>query len=304
MNGKMCEHDRGPIVMEGSQLVSVSRRTDIPAFYAEWFRHRLERGFADYRHPFTQQMHRVRLDRDHVAGFIFWSKNFAPFLDVIGTISQMGYPFYCQYTITGYGKRLEPHLPDLEERLSTFRDVSMRSSAGQVILRYDPIIFSPTFDETYHLERLEMVLSLLENKGRRCVISFVHIYKKIRSRLESLGLDTDPPVQRKVDLSLAMKELCLDYGFELCACCCPELTMFGIPAAACISAAYLSRIAPHFDFTPIQSPTRSGCNCDRCQDIGAYDTCLHGCIYCYANSNRKAVEARSRSHQVHGNPLV
>ncbi|MBN2381755.1 DUF1848 domain-containing protein [bacterium] len=289
----------GPVNKDKPVLVSVSRRTDIPAFYADWFEDKLRRGEVEYRHPFNQQTYQVLLGPEHVAGFIFWSKNYAHFDRIIALVKDRGYPFYCHYTINGYDRCFEPGLPGLEQSLATFRRLSAASSADQIILRYDPIMFSADLTVPYHLQRLESILSELENKAHLCIISFVHVYKKIRFRLESLGIDLSPELQKKIDCAQAMQEIGYRYGFRVEACCCPELTLFGTNAAQCISAARLAQQVPGRTITVPRSSTRAGCQCDRCQDIGFYDTCPHGCAYCYANTNATLVERRFQQHHPH-----
>lgn len=284
-------------------IVSVSRRTDIPAFYSNWFRKRLEQGYVDYKHPFSQKKHRVLLNKNDVAGFIFWSKNFSPFLGLIEIVKK-NYHFYCHYTVNGYGKTLEPNVPPLENVLTSFKKVSSLTSSNHVLLRYDPIIISEKLTLTYHKQQLTRILSSLEGYSNKCIISFVHVYKKIRRNLISENIDLEPSLNQKQELSGELNTICHNHGFKLSACCCPELSEVGISPAGCINTQHFRRINPEFQFKAPSGPTRKGCSCQRCQDIGFYDTCPHGCIYCYANSNRALVEKRYRKHLVMNSSLV
>jgi len=285
------------------KIVSVSRRSDIPAKYHDWFAERIRLGFAEYRHPFSNKLIKVSLKPEHVAGFVFWSKDFRPFFPVLESIFQK-YPCYFHYTITGYGKDFEIAVPHWKKSVETCRELSERTSPSHVILRYDPIIINKKYSVEFHIKRFQQILELLEGKVEQCIISFVHIYSKIKKNLQRLGCNLDVNFDMKLNLSERLKCICQQTGFSLTACCCPELNIFGINPAKCISSELFSQLYPDFPQNIAEGPTRKGCGCDKCQDIGFYDTCPHGCIYCYANSRHNLAAERYNNHNWRSNSLV
>jgi hypothetical protein len=284
-----AERTQSPII------VSVSRRTDIPAFYGEWFTQRLHQGFAEYRHPFSQKVIRVNLDQEHVAGFVFWSKNFRPFLSTARMINER-YPCYFHYTITGYERHIEPRVPPLTESLHTFQELSTLTSPAQVLLRYDPILITSDCSFEYHRSQFRRILNALAGMSETCIISFVQVYKKVRNLLVAKQIECEVPLQQQLDLAWDLKMIAQDCGFELLACCCPDLQLAGLHNAQCISASYFRRISPSWSHQIKKAPTRKGCGCDSSQDIGCYDTCPHGCIYCYANTRHSRADFLYRHH--------
>ncbi|MFC1852433.1 DUF1848 domain-containing protein [candidate division CSSED10-310 bacterium] len=291
-------------VNESSPLIiSVSRRTDIPAYYSPWFEARLQDGFADYSHPFTRKRNRVLLREDSVAGFVFWSKNFQPFVRLSSMVQQR-YPCYFHYTITGYGGKLEPGVPPLPDSLRTFRDLSELTTPQQMILRYDPIMFSDTLTAQYHRQRYTEIVRQLEGKSHTSIISFVQVYKKVRSALQQHGIKINVELLLQLDLAAELAEISQQHGFELAACCFPELQFVGVGMAHCISGDFFRKIYPDFQHSTRTAPTRKGCGCDFCQDIGFYNTCPNGCIYCYANANHNQARTRFQKHKLQGTSLV
>lgn len=267
------------------KIVSVSRRTDIPAAYSSWFLSRLKEGFTEYSHPYTKKKIRVLLTPEEVAGFVFWSKNYASFFTVIPQITNE-YRFYFHFTITGYGSILEPNVPSLEQSIQTFIQLSEMTSPKQVILRYDPIFFSPELSVSTHVKRFTRIVSALENKSSTCIISILHIYKKIQRVMTEHSITTGS-LQQQIDVASQLKEIGSRYGFNVYSCCCPWLGSAGLMNAECISDSYFRTIYADFPAVFKKKPTRKGCGCVECQDIGTYNTCPHGCLYCYANTPKE-----------------
>jgi hypothetical protein len=276
-------------------IVSVSRRTDIPAFYTEWFHARLKAGFAYYQHPFMHRRIRIELDQNRVAGFVFWSKNFQPFLPRLQEILDR-YRCYFHFTVTGYGEGIEPRVPPLEIALSTFKNLSRITSPQQLILRYDPILLSNELTPARHRERFSRIVGELESCSSRCIISFVQVYRKVRESLLQMGVDPEPAVERRLELAQTLQTIARDHGFSLEACCMPELQAMGIPMAHCVSRRYFQEMYSDFPNVARRGQTRPGCGCDSCQDLGIYDSCPHGCRYCYANARDSRAEQFLRLH--------
>ena len=155
-------------------ILSVSRRTDIPAYYSAWFLNRLAEGFVLVPNPHNpRQLSRIPLSPETVDCIVFWTKNPAPMLDALPRIEAAGYPFYFQFTLTPYGPRTEPGLPPKEELVRAFWALSRRLGPKRVVWRYDPVMVDGRYPTAWHLERFEALCNALEGAAERCVFSFV-----------------------------------------------------------------------------------------------------------------------------------
>lgn len=280
------------------QIVSVSRRTDVPAFYGEWFMNRLEAGFAGWKNPYGGQRHLVSLCREAVLAFVFWSKNFRPFLPHLLAVREAGFPCLFHYTITGLPKELESNVVDAGDAIDSLRELGRLFSPEHIDWRYDPIIVSSRTDENYHADRFAWLAGQLEGHVKRCYVSFLTPYRKVLRNLGEferkheaglLGLDAG----RRHALATRLAAIAAARGIAMFSCCGDALTGGQIQKARCIDGELLSRLHPGLP-AGRQIPTRPECGCSAAVDIGCYDTCPHGCVYCYANMNRpKAAHAHA-----------
>ncbi|WP_338048596.1 DUF1848 domain-containing protein [Phaeovibrio sulfidiphilus] len=270
--------------------MSASRRTDIPAFHMDWLLNRLREGHALVRNPVNpRSITRVDLSREAVDGIVFWTKNPAPLLEHIGALD--GWPFYVQFTLTGYGPDLEPRVPDRARRLDTFRALAARIGPDRVTWRYDPIILSPAWPVAFHLETFEALCRELAGSTTRCVISVLDLYAKIRRPMLALGVRA-PSEGEAADLARALHTLGAAHEITVSACCEPAFRAAGLPPARCIDASQLARPGEAPPAARRDPGQRPACACDRSVDIGHYGTCPHGCLYCYANPSRGRVLER------------
>lgn len=266
-------------------IVSASRRTDIPAFYHEWFFNRLAAGFAMTRNPMNPaQERRVDLTPAGVDCFVFWSKNPAPLIAQLDRLRD--YKFYFQFTLTPYGKELEPGLPDKAVLVETFRALAEQIGAERVIWRYDPIIITAQHDLSYHVERFAWLCSQLSGFTERCVISFYDHYNFIKRNLNGIQiLPSDSATIRH----LAQKFAGVAGSHRLILESCAEkesLDEFGIAHGRCIDDRLINRICGRDLQLKRDHGQRPLCGCVKSVDIGAYSACLHGCRYCYAARQR------------------
>ncbi len=266
-------------------IVSVSRRTDIPAFYLEWFFNRLKEGFALTRNPMNPlQVRRVELTPEEVDCFVFWSKNPAAFINKLSQLS--AYKYYFQFTLTPYDKDLEPGLPAKNEIIATFKRLSNKIGAEKVIWRYDPIILTADYDLQYHVERFEMLCSQLTGFTERCIISFYDHYNFITRNLGGIQI---LPADSSLIRRLAEKFAAIAKANKLILETCAEnenLEEFGIMPGRCIDDRLINRICGRDLKLKRDRGQRPLCGCAKSVDIGAYSTCLHGCRYCYAARRR------------------
>jgi hypothetical protein len=278
------------------RIISVSRRTDIPTFYGDWFMGRLKDGFAGVVHPFGGQKYIVSLKPRDVACFVFWSKNFSPFLENLKIIDGLGYKFYFNYTITGLPSIFESNL-EKQVAIDALKELSKTYSPQHINWRFDPLIISSICDRDFYIGAFEELASEFVGYVERCYFSFVVNYGKvIRNFAEfekSKGLKIfDCSSDFKIDLANELAVIAERYGIELFSCCGECLLGPKIKKAHCIDGSIIEELFFPDGFSYNARPTRKECGCTESTDIGTYDTCPHGCVYCYANTNkRKAYKA-------------
>lgn len=279
-------------------IISASRRTDIPAFYAEWFLNRLQAGFVLVRNPRNpQQLGRVELSPDKVDCLVFWTKNPLPMLAALDAIDRLGYKYYFEFTLTPYDRQIERNLPAKEQLAEVFRKLSDRLGANRVDWRYDPILLQGNFSIAAHLEHFAKLCEALHSKTRRCILSFVDQYRHVKDI---------PAIQAENILVLAEGFSRIAQKYDLALLSCAEtiaLEQFGIAHAACIDKLKIESIIGTAIKAKKDAGQRPACGCIESVDIGAYDTCSHGCSYCYATTNADLVARKMRAHSPHS-PLL
>ena len=261
-------------------IISASRRTDIPAFYADWMLTRLREGFVVVPHPRRpDHFRRVSLGRNVVDCLVFWSKNPAPMLKRLEELKMLGYPFYFQFTITPYGKELEPGLPPKREILNTFRTMSRRIGCERVVWRYDPILMSNRFSVSDHVDAFSKMAAYLSGFTDQCIISFLDIYRKNARRLNVKGIRA-PTVEEVETLAASFAGIARRSGFSLATCCEKwDLSRYDIGHARCIDPIRIVRLLG----APIRERKHKGqradCGCVESVDIGCYDSCANDSSY-------------------------
>lgn len=277
-------------------IVSASRRTDIPARYADWFFRRLEEGCVLVRNPMRfHQVSRVLLTKETVDGFVFWTKNPAPMLDRLDMLE--GYPYYFQFTLNPYGTDVEPAVPEKGRVLvPVFRELSRRAGRDRVVWRYNPVLFTDRYDLAYHRKYFRKLAELLSGYTDTCEISFINLYAKTVRNTRHLAL-REGSAEERADLLSHMQADASACGITLRMCAEPELSdALGIEKARCIDAERISRIAGIPMHAPKDRSQRPECGCAVSVDIGAYDTCPHRCAYCYANASPQRASENARAH--------
>ncbi len=287
-----------------AHVISASRRTDIPAFYADWFVNRLKAGYVFVLNPYTQKPFRVSLHPGDVSAVVFWSKNYSPLLNKLETIEQTTKNLLFHFSITA-NKELEPASPDIKDAARDYLFLARRYSPEQVIWRYDPVCITDKLSFSVFLERFVHCAELLKGHTNKCVISFAHPYKKVIKNLRQQAKQVlaDLPPKEKKEYALLLAEQAHKYGIHLLACCNDYLITGPIQKACCIDGQYLSTLfRTTIDARPARS--RKECACSRSMDIGAYDTCAHGCAYCYATTNHKKAADALHRHDSGWNSLT
>ena len=260
-------------------IISASRRTDVPAFQAEWFAACLSRGVAEYRNPYSGLRSAVSLEREDVAAFLFWTRDPRPFLPVLRRLERGGVPSVFHVTVTGYPRKVEPFVPSFPESVNAFRRLSEAVGPGRVLWRFDPLL--PGEPPERLVERFDRVSQALAGLSGRCTVSLAHPYRKsLRATRHLPGIwERAPGLKAAVERIAAIGGA---RGFAMRSCCSPLLAEWGILPGACVDGGYLKELYPRADIPASPKPVRPGCLCDASRDIGSYHTCRHGCLYCYA----------------------
>lgn len=267
-------------------ILSVSRRTDIPNYWADWFLRRVKEGFVYVRNPMNaHQISSVDLSPDVVDCIVFWSKNPTALAKRLDELKD--YQYYFQYTITGYGRDVEPGLPDKKEILiPLFQELSRRLGPKRVIWRYDPILISERYTLEYHLRAFEEIARRLEGCTQRAVISFIDLYARTRRNTAGMGLREPPGDEELLDLAGRLAETARKYGLTVESCAEKiDLRAAGVRHGSCIDRALIEEIAGCRLTASKDKNQRPECGCCESVDIGAYNTCRNGCRYCYATFN-------------------
>ena len=288
-------------------IVSASYRTDIPAFYSEWFMRRLDEGFCDVTNPYSGKPYRVSLSPEDVDGFVFWTKNMGPFMAPLADIHSRGLPFVVQYTVTGYPGALERSVPDVNQSVKLLKSLAKSYGSRAVVWRYDPILHSDLTPYDWHLANFGRLAGDLKDVVDEVVVSFAQIYRKTRRNLDAAARDHgltwhDPDQAEKETLAERLAEIAADNKMRLTICSQPSLMVNGIGAARCIDSARLSDVA-NKKISAKTRGNREGCLCSVSRDIGAYDSCPMGCAYCYAVRNRDAAVRQHGEHTAEGSKL-
>lgn len=277
-------------------ILSVSRRTDIPACYAGWFCNRLKAGYVYVRNPMRfHQISKIALTPEKIDGIVFWTKNPRPMLERLDALRR--YPYYFQCTLTPYGKDVEPHLPDKSGvLLPALQQLSQKIGPERVIWRYDPIFLTAKYSAAYHLQAFAAMARRLSGYTHRCVISFLDFYRNTQSRLQGLGLLPFSEFQMCA-LAGQLSDIARQNHMEMESCAeTIDLSDRGIAHGHCIDRALLETLAGCPLDLPKDKKQRPACGCAESIDIGMYDTCRNGCLYCYATHSPASAARHAAAH--------
>ena len=273
-------------------IVSASRRTDIPSFYSDWFLNRLKEGYALIPNPRNpQRLGRVELSPHSVDCIVFWTKNPGPMLPKFDIIKNLGYKCIVQFTLTPYGNSIECGLPPKAQLLEIFMELAKKMGRQCLVWRYDPVIVDHRFSIQWHLDCFSRMCERLHPYTHRCIISFIDCYKSIEKRFRPTTTDAVAAIADGFSC-IAQK-----YGLGLFTCAEEaDLDRYGIAHGACIDKSHLEQVIG-FPLEAKADPNqRAACLCAEAVDIGAYNTCTHGCAYCYAVSSAKTAARYWKGH--------
>jgi hypothetical protein len=288
-------------------IISASYRTDIPAFYAAWFETRFRAGFCMVKNPYGGPPSRVELLRK-VDGYVFWTRNAAPFLPALDMVRTAKLPFVVHYTVTNYPRPLETSVVAADQSVGLIRRLAVAFGRRAVVWRYDPILLTDLTPPAWHLANLRRLAAQLEGSVDEVVVSFAQIYRKTARNLAAAARRhafawRDPDLAEKRAILDEMRRVAAAHGITLSLCTQPDLAGPELPAARCIDAIRLGDVAG----TPIaarQKGNRPGCLCAESRDIGDYDSCPHGCVYCYAVGGQSRAKRAFQTHDRAGEYLL
>lgn len=272
-------------------IICASRRTDIPAFHMEWLMNRLRGGRVFVRNPIQKSVvYDISLKKRDVDCIIFITKNPMPLENYLDEIIEMGYQLLFQVTINPYERDIEPNVPKYEDVIDSFIRISDKIGTDRMLWRYDPVIFFGKYGMEFHHNNLTHMSKKLEGKTKKCTFSFLTYYDKLSEKYEKNILG---PANKKDEESFLrmMPKVLNPRGIVVTSCCeTSDHIRFGIEHKGCIDSGVLKSLNIPYEKQSV--PYRDGCLCVKCIDIGAYDTCMHNCIYCYANHNDRLQRER------------
>lgn len=280
-------------------ILMVSGRTDIPAFYSEWFMNRIHEGFIDVRNPFYPKLVN-RIMMEDVDLFFFCTKNPIPIVDKLKEIDK---PIYFHVTLTPYKKDIEPNVPDKTKVIEAIKKISKQIGKENIVVRFDPILINDKYTVDYHIKAFERVCTLLDGYIDKILISFIDDYKNVRKNLETLKyreLTEDDYEKIGINFSKIADEhhMYVHTCFEE-----RDLTEYGFVKEDCLSKELAYKLTGK-KFPKWHARKGNLCNCVKMTDIGVYNTCKHMCKYCYANFDETKVKENNLKHNPKSSLLI
>ncbi len=281
-------------------ILNVSGRTDIVAFYSEWFMNRLNAGFVDVRNPFFQKKV-SRIYFDDVDAIVFCTKNPIPSLKYLKLITK---PILYNITITPYKKDIEPNIPPKGEIIKAVKEISKIVGIDSIYIRYDPILLNEKYTLEYHIKAFDNLCKILNGYVKHIIISFIDDYKNVRNNngiLKIKEFTKEDFKQIGINFSNSAKK----FGMTVQTCSEEEnLTEYGFIKQDCISPSLAFKLTGKTNFKRWTSRNNKNCNCVNMVDIGMYNSCKHFCKYCYANYDEKKVITNFNNHNPNSSLLI
>lgn len=279
-------------------ILSVSRRTDIPNYYADWFYKRISEGFLYVKNPMNpHQISKIQVTPELVDCIVFWTKNPTPMLSHLEELKDYTYCF--QFTLTGYGKDIEPNLPHKREAMiPVFQNLSKQIGKERIIWRYDPIILTDSYSVSYHMKAFEQIARELQGYTDKVIISFLDWYAKIKKNMDSVNA-REPKWSEVEKLALHFSSIAKENNMVIETCAEKlDLSAYGIRHGSCIDKRWLENILGYKLTGKKDKNQRMECGCMESIEVGTYHTCLNGCKYCYANDSFKKAKENYKKYDV------
>lgn len=283
-------------------VINTGGRTDTVNYYTEWLLKRFEEGYVYSRNPlFPNHITKYILDPSMVDCVVFCSKNYRPILPNLHQITDR-FNVFCHYTITAYGKDIEPGVPSIDESMNNLIELSKIVGKEKIAWRYDPVLLTDKYTIDYHLQTFEYMTKRLSEYVSFCIFSFVEMYKRVEYNMPELIPLTE---EDKQALAKGMGVIAQKYGLRLQTCGAVDgFSQYGIARSGCMTTTNLGNAIGCQFKKMVHKGTRIGCQCMPTRDIGAYNTCLNGCKYCYANKKPELAAANYQLHDPYSSLLI
>ena len=277
-------------------IISASRRTDIPTYYSEWLYNRLREEYVLVRNPMNiHQVGKINLSPDVVDGIVLWTKNPIPMMDRLSEVEK--YNYYFQFTVTPYGQDVEPNVPSKDDVIiPAFQRLSRQIGRDRVIWRYDPILLNTTYTIEYHIDRFRAMTEKLSEYPEKCTVSFIDLYRNTTRNVQPLGIQVETREQQ-IEILGRFSEIARKHGIYIDTCAeAIDQSRLMVAHACCIDKERFERLGQCKLSIKKDPNQREECGCIASIDIGAYNTCKNGCLYCYANYSNTTVNKNSDQH--------
>ncbi|MBD5480107.1 MAG: DUF1848 domain-containing protein [Lachnospiraceae bacterium] len=281
-------------------ILNTGSRTDIPAYYSDWFYNRIEAGYVLVRNPYyPSQITKYLLSPDVIDVMVFCTKNPFPMLDRLSLLS--AFDTFWFVTITPYGAEIEPHVPPKEQIIASFKQLSEAIGSSRISWRYDPVLITDTYSIAHHIEQFHQMAEALSGYTTQCVVSFIDLYEKTKRNFRGIRSVTNKEQEVLIE---AFSHIAKENGLQIHLCCeNASLVRENVDADGCMSKTVLEKALGCRLDVPKKKAARSECFCLLGADIGAYNTCGHGCLYCYANYDMETVAKNRKLHNT-SSPLL
>lgn len=281
-------------------ILNVSGRTDIVAFYSEWFMNRLKEGYVDVRNPYyRKQISRIYFK--NVDAIVFCTKNPIPLLKYIDKIN---IPFIVHITITPYNKEIEPNVPSKVDLINAIKKLSELIGKEKIYIRYDPIFLSDKYNTAYHIKAFEKLTSHLDGATDSIIVSFIDYYKNVKNNIKTLKLSEITTSDYK-QIGIKFSKIAKKHNITVQTCAEENnLIEYGFIRKDCIDKKLAKELTQKEKFKEWKSRKNENCKCVEMVDIGHYNTCLHFCKYCYANYDEKKVRFNNKKHNPNSSLLI
>lgn len=279
----------------GYLIINTGSRTDIPAYFSNWFYNRVKEGYVLVRNPYyPTQVTKYELNPEMVDVLVFCTKNPDPMLGRLEELSDFSSFWFV--TITPYGKEIEPYVPEKEQVIDSFRRLSEQVGQDGISWRYDPVFITEKYSVDYHINSFAHIAEKLKGYTKQCVVSFIDLYEKTKRNFPAAKAVT---MKEQESLIAAFSQIAEKNQMQIHLCCeNSSLTRKHVDADGCMTKEVLEKAIHGKLKVPKMKSAREGCNCLLGADIGMYNTCGHGCLYCYANYDRKSVIENMRHHDI------
>lgn len=270
-------------------ILSVSRRTDIPNYYSEWFINRIKEGYLYVKNPMNaHQISKIDLSPEIVDCIVFWTKNPINIMDKLDELKD--YQYYFQITLTGYGRDVEPGLPDKNKILiPAFKELSEKIGKKRTIWRYDPILINSKYTKEYHYRAFVKIADELKDYTEKVIISFVDLYAKTQRNTAGLHIENTSN-EEMLEIAGTLAEIAHSHGLQIESCAeAIDLESVGVAHGHCIDKNLIEELIGFPLKVEKDKNQRPECGCMESVEVGAYNTCKNGCKYCYANYNNERV---------------